>query len=246
MLLPLVAFAATLFAADPASNLADLNARLGAPTPELSEWRFHVGRRGTWSFKTKEIYSVAGLNNEQITGFVDSLMESEGNHHFQFRRCYQGEGARRVFEASGKNRDVFRLASELNQVLGEGACTYFCWDNSSLELRFAPREQRPASGDGSQTLGEMAASLILRIAVTAAVNTAAIDEEMRQKGVTPDDWKAAIDKFQMKSTLILTTDGKITADAPAVVSDDGKTLTLDLWKFEHDPPEKWSIRIDGL
>jgi hypothetical protein len=46
--------------------------------------------------------------------------------------------------------------------------------------------------------------------------------------------------------LVTTTDGIITADALAEVSVDGKTLTLDLRKFFKDPPEKWSIRIDGL
>jgi hypothetical protein len=49
-----------------------------------------------------------------------------------------------------------------------------------------------------------------------------------------------------KRQLVLTTDGRITADSPAEVSEDGTTMTLDLSKFLSDPPEKWSIRIDGL
>jgi hypothetical protein len=242
MFLPFMAFAAALFAADPATDFANLHARLGVPTPELFDCRIDVRKRGIWSAKRKEIYHVAGLNEEAMTEFFDSLMESAGKDDFQRRSRHQVDGGHRVIlEASGKRGGVLQLASELNPFLNEGTCTYFCWNNSSLELRLAPRQPRPKSDDGGRTFGEIAASLILKTALTTAIN-----EEMRRKGVTPDDWKAAIDKFEVKSTLTLTTDGKITADAPAEVSDDGKTLTLDLWKFQKDPPETWSIRIDGL
>ena len=71
------------------------------------------------------------------------------------------------------------------------------------------------------------------------------DEELRQKDVTQADLESAICELP-KSQLVLTTDGKITADSPAEVSEDGKTMTLALSTFLSDPPDKWSIRIDGL
>ena len=94
--------------------------------------------------------------------------------------------------------------------------------------------------DEKTTVGEFVAVFALGVVLNAV-----IDREFRQKGVTQAELESAMNELP-KSQLVLTTDGKITADLPAEVSEDGKTMTLDLSKCLSDPPEKWSIRIDGL
>ncbi|MCA9013354.1 MAG: hypothetical protein KDB01_26575 [Planctomycetaceae bacterium] len=97
--------------------------------------------------------------------------------------------------------------------------------------------------DEEKTVGAFVADFALGVFFTAVMH--GVHEELRQKGVTEAEWESSTNEL-LKCQLVLTTDGSITADAPAEVSEDGKTMTLDLSKFLSDPPEKWSIRIDRL
>jgi hypothetical protein len=120
--------------------------------------------------------------------------------------------------------DTLKLASLLVDVFGEDKSDFFRWDRESFELRFSRDDDHLSSRDEKKTVGEFVAGLALNIFLSASIGELQLP----------------------KSQLLLTTDGKITADSPAEVSEDGKTMTLDLSKFRSDPPEKWSIRIDGL
>ncbi len=140
----------------------------------------------------------------------------------------------------GQSDDALKLASLLVHVFEEDKCDFFRWDRESFEWKFLRDDDNPLSHDEKKTVGEFVAGLALGVVLGAV-----IDEEFRQKGVTQAELESAINELP-KSQLVLTTDGSITADAPAEVSEDGKTLTLDLSKFISDPPEKWSMRIDGL
>ena len=156
-----------------------------------------------------------------------------------FSRSGVGEN-RRQFVGKGKSDDALKLASLLVHVFEEDKCDFFRWDRESFEWKFLRDDDNPLSHDEKKTVGEFVAGLALGVVLGAV-----IDEEFRQNGVTQAELESAINELP-KCQLVLTTDGKITADLPAEVSEDNKTMTLDLSKFLSDPPEKWSIRIDGL
>jgi len=119
-------------------------------------------------------------------------------------------------------------------------CNFLRWDRESFEWKFLRGDHHLSSRDEKKSIGEFATGVAVEF-----IAKAVLDVMLLKKGVT----RAELDSTEMdlvKIQLVLTTDGSITADAPAEVSEDGKTLTLDLSKFLSDPPEKWSIRIDGL
>lgn len=142
-------------------------------------------------------------------------------------------------ESRGKCNDALELASLLVRVFEDDQCDFLKWDRESFEWKFS-RDDGESSRDDEKSI----ATLGVEIALNGILG-AAFEAEMRKNGVTGAEL-AALAKDLPQSQLVLTTDGRITADVPAAVSEDGKTLTLDLSKFRSEPPQEWSIRIDGL
>ncbi len=232
--------AASVFAADQDAGPKDIYARLGEPKIEKWDYQIHVGKEGKWTAHLTGAYSIEGVTPEDLNDFEEWLTEEAtdcGARSFRFSGV--GEN-RRQFVGKGKSDDALKLASLLVHVFEEDKCDFFRWDRESFEWKFLRDDDNPFSHDEKNTVGEFVAGLALGVVLGAV-----IDEEFRHKGVTQAELESARNELP-KSQLVLTTDGKITADSPAEVSEDGKTMTLDLSKVLSDPPEKWSIRIDGL
>ena len=240
MFVILVTIAASVFAADQDAGSGDIYARLGVPKMETWDYRIHVGAEGKWTTHLTQAYSIEGVTSEDLNNFEEMLIEEAQDCGAQSISCSGVGENRRQFVGNGKCDDALELASLLVHVFEEEKCDFFRWDRESFEWKFLRDDDNPLSHDEKKTVGEFVAGLALGVVLGAV-----IDEEFRQKGVTQAELESAINELP-KCQLVLTTDGKITADLPAEVSEDGKTLTLDLSKFLSDPPEKWSIRIDGL
>ena len=236
--------AATMFATDPDGDTTDIYARLGEPKLETCDYRIHVGEDGQWTTHSTQTYSIEGVTSETSNAFEKMLIEEatdRGAH--SIRRSDVGRNRRKCV-SKGKGDDTLKLASVLVNVFEDDKCDFIQWDRESFEWKFIRNAGHSSQREEKKTVGEFAFGLALDI-VLATVFDAAIDEELRQKGVTQAELESAINELP-KIQLVLTTDGKITADPPAEVSEDGKTMTLDLSKFLIDPPEKWTILIDGL
>jgi hypothetical protein len=229
--------AASVFAAGQEADSRDVCARLGVPKFETWEYRIHLGKHGKWTTQLTQVYSVEGFTTEDADAVKEMLLEEAVEWGQSVR--WSGLGKNRYqCESKSKGDDVLELTSLLVDVFEEDKCDFLRWDGESFEWKFLRDDDHPSSRDEKKTVGEFVTGLAFGIFLGAV-----IDEELRQKGVT----QAELESVELiKSQLVLTTDGKITADTPAEVSEDGKTLTLDLSKFLSDPPEKWSIRIDGL
>ena len=237
-----VVIAASVFAADEDAGPKDIYARLGVPKMETCDYRIHVGKDAKWTIHLMQAYSIEGVTSEDLNDFEEMLIEEAtdcGAHSFS--RGGVGEN-RRQCSSKGESDDSLKLASLLVHVFEKDKCDFLRWDRDSFEWKFLRADNQPSSVDEKKTVGESVIGLAVSIFLAATID---IDEELRQKGVTQAELESAMIELP-KSQLVLTTDGKITADTPAEVSEDGKTLTLDLSKFLSDPPEKWSIRIDGL
>ena len=232
--------AATVFATDPDGDTTDIYARLGWPKMETCDYRIHVGEDGQWTTHSTQTYSIEGVTSETSNAFEEMLSEEATDRGAQsFRRTEVGKN-RWQCESKGKSDDALKLASLLGHVFEEDKCDFIRWDHESFEWKFLRNDDQQSSPVEKKTFGEFVAGVAFN-----SILTAVIGNELRQKGVTQADWESAINELP-KIQLVLTTDGKITADSPAEVSEDGKTMALDLSKFLSDPPEKWTFLIDGL
>lgn len=232
-------FAAPIFDGDEDSGPDDIYVRLGWPKMEEWEYRIHVGKEGEWTAQMTQVYSIAGVTTEDANAFREMLYDQARDCRMPSISwsCEVREN-RCQCESEGKSDDALELASLLVRVFQDDKCNFLRWDRESFEWRFLRDSDHLSSGDEKKTAGEFFTDVAVNVIVGAVMN-----EELRKKGVTQAELES-LETF--KCQLLLTTDGKITADAPAEVSEDGKTLTLDLSKFVSDPPEQWSIRIDGL
>lgn len=239
MFVLIATIAASVFAADTDAGPKDIYARLGVPKMETCDYRIHVGEDGKWTTHLTQTYSIEGVASEDLNDFAEMIEQATESWAQSFSRSEVGKN-RRQCESKGKSDDSLKLASQLVNVFEKDRCDFLRWDRESFEWKFLREDDHPSSRDEKKTVGEFVAGAAFNIFLTVVIN-----EELRQKDVTQADLESAIYELP-KSKLVLTTDGKITADSPAEVSEDGKTMTLDLSKFLSDPPEKWSIRIDGL
>jgi hypothetical protein len=229
-----------VFAADQDAGPKGIYARLEMPKIEKWDYQIHVGKKGNWTAHLTGSYSIEDVTREDLNDFEKMLTEEATNCGAQsFTFSGVGEN-RRQFVGKGKSDDALKLASLLGHVLEDDKCDFLRWDRESFEWRFLRDNDDALSHDEKKTVGEHVAGLALGVVLDAV-----IDEELRRKGVTQAEFESAMNELP-KSQLVLTTDGKITADSPAEVSEDGKKLTLDLSKFLSSPPDDWSIRIDGL
>ena len=244
MFMLIAIIAATIMATDPDGDTKDLYVRLGEPKMETCEYRIHVGNDGQWTSHLTRIYSIEGVTSEDAKDFEQMLIEqATGSGAHSFMGSNVGKN-RRQCVSKGKGDDTLKLASLLVNVFEDDKCDFFRWDSESFEWKFIRHDGHSPPREEKKTFGEFASGLALDI-VFSTVLDAAFDEELLQKGVKPSELESLLAEMP-KYQLVLTTDGKITADSPAEVNEDGKTMTLDLSKFLSDPPEKWSIRIDGL
>lgn len=235
-----------LFAAAPDAAPSNIFARLGLPKMETSDFRIHVTEAGRWSIQHSQVYCIDGLEKSEVDSFVSEMMSAPVDlFKVSSRRSYGIANNRRQFDAKGEFDDVFVLPSLLAGVLQRKNREYFRWDSKSVELTVSDRDLRPASNTQKKTLGEVAADVAFEVIISAALHDG-LHDELKKYNLTPAELEAAMTTYEPNSQLILTTDGRITADAPAEISEDGKTLIIDLRKFIADPPETWSIRIDGL
>ncbi len=239
MFVLIATIAASVFAADTDAGPKDIYARLGVPKMETCDYRIHVGEDGKWTTHLTQTYSIEGVASEDLNDFEEMIEQATESWTQSFSRSEVGKN-RRQCESKGKSDDSLKLASQLVNVFEKDRCDFLRWDRESFEWKFLREDDHPSSRDEKKTVGEFVAGAAFNIYLTVVIN-----EELRQKDVTQADLESAIYELP-KGQLVLTTDGKITADSPAEVSEDGKTMTLDLSKFLSDPPEKWSIRIDGL
>ena len=235
--------AASVFAADQDAGPRDIYARLGVPKIEKWDYRIHVGKEGKWTAQMTQAYSIEGMTSEDLSDFEEVSIEEAQDCGAQSISCSGVGETRRQCVCKGKSDDSLKLASLLVHVFEEDKCDFFRWDRESFEWKFLRDDDHPISHDEEKTVGAFVADFALGVFLTAVMH--GVYEECRQKGVTEAEWESATNEL-LKCQLVLTTHGKITADSPAEVSEDGKTLTLDLSKFLSDPPEKWSIQIDGL
>lgn len=219
----------------------DIYARLGVPRMERCDYKIHVGEGGTWKTHSMKSYSIEGVGSEDLIDFEEMLIKEATDYYgAQAYSCSAVGENRRQCTSKGRNDDVLNLASLLVHIFEENECDFFRWDRQSFEWKYVRDDDSPVLRDEKKTVGEFVAVLALNIFLTAV-----IEREFRHKGVTLAKLESTAVELP-KSQLVLTTDGRITADLPAEVSDDGKTMTLDLSRFLSDPPEVWSIRIDGL
>lgn len=237
-----VMIAAVVFTADEDANPKDVYARLGVPKIEKWDYRIHVRKEGQWTVQISQAYGIEGMTEEGIDALKEMWFDEVKNSRMtsMSNSCSICDN-RCECESRGKCNDALELASLLARVFEDDKCDFLKWDRESFEWRFT-------RDDGSSLEEEKStAKLVAEVAVKAILRAALedFDESIRNKGVTEAEL-ASLAKDLPKSQLVLTTDGRITADAPAEVSEDGKTLTLDLSKFLSDPPQEWSIRIDGL
>ena len=231
---------AALFAADPDTDPGDIYARLGCPKMESCEYRIHVGEDGRWTIHVIQTAGIKGVSSEDLDDFSKTLVEEAAEIGIQGSTHIEVRDHRLRFESRGKSNDPLNLALLLVHVCGDDRCDFLRWDREAFEWKYLRANDRSSSQSEHKTLSESAFSLALGIFLTAV-----LDDELRKKGVTQAELESAAHEL-MKCRLVLTTDGKITADLPAEVSDDGKKMTLDLSKFVSDPPEQWSLRIVGL
>jgi hypothetical protein len=122
-------------------------------------------------------------------------------------------------------------------------CSSFSWNKSSLQLSFDSADA-PSAAPAVHNPLLAAASFVMFSAVILQAD-AELTRELNGRNISRKQFNQALREIKWEPRLILTTDGKITADAPAEVSEDGRTMTLDLNEFQANPPAKWSIRIDG-
>lgn len=232
--------AATVFAADPDASTSDIYARLGMPKLEKCDYRIHVGKGGKWTIRITQLYGVKGVTAEDLNDFDEDLIDEATDIGARsFSRSGAGEN-RRQCVSKGRSEDLLKLASLLTDVFAKRKCDFCRLDRESFEWRFLREEDNRSSGNEKKTVGELVAGMALDFFLTAA-----IEHEFSKKGVTQAEMESLMQEAIM-CQLVVTTDGKITADSPAKVSENGKTMTLDLTKFLSAPREKWSIRIDGL
>ena len=232
--------AASVFAADEDAGPKDIYARLGVPKIEKCDFRIHVGKEGKWTAQMTQVYSIEGFTTEDANAYKEKLFEDPWDFRLTSISWSEIPENRCQCENKGESDDALELASLLVRVFEDDKCNFLRWDRESFEWKFLRGDHQVSSRDEKKSIGEFATGVALEFIVNAA-----LDVRLLKKGVT----RAELDSTEMdsvKSQLVLTTDGSITADAPAEVSEDGKTLTLDVSKFRSDPPEKWSIRIDGL
>lgn len=243
-----------IFSAEPQVDLAKLQAEMGIPQTELEEYRVHVARRGKWSIRHKSIYNFKGMDRDVVEEFKKGLMECAKSQRAEYnsRYAHSLDHDRWQFDATGKSKNMIDLASLLADYAGGEHCDYVCCDKKSLELRFdfskAKSDEQQVANDwpwSGERPEHVVYNALAQIVIDLVIDAAA-KEALRIQNISEESLEKAIDELQVDWRLILTTDGKITADAPAEVSEDGKTLTLDLWKFMNDPPQKWSLRIDGF
>ncbi len=244
MFMLIAIIAAKLIATDPDGDTNDIYTRLGCPKMEICDYRIHLGKGGEWTTHLTQIYSIDGVTSEDAKDFEQTLIAqaTESGAH-SFSRSNIGKN-RRQCVSKGKGDDTLKLASLLVNVFEDDKCDFFRWDSESFEWKFICNDGHSPPPEEKKTFGEFASGVALDI-IFSTVLVAAFEDELVQKGVKRSELESLLAEMP-KYQLVLTTDGKITADSPAEVSEDGKTMTLDLSKFLTDPPEKWSIRIDGL
>lgn len=242
MFLFIATITVAVLAADPGAATRDIFARLGMPKEETHEYRIHVGRDGAWTTHLTQTYSIKGVSADELHDFEEMLIEeSRRDGRAQSFLCSGVSENRRQCVSKGKSDDALKLASLLVHVFYDDKCDFFRWDGETFEWKFLRDDDHSSLRDEKKTVGELVAGMVIGTLLEAA-----IIDELKQKNVTKAEFEAAVAQEFVKMQLVMTTDGKITADLPAKVSEDGKTMTLDLTMFFLDPPKKWSIRIDGL
>ena len=232
--------AASVFAANQDAGPRDIYARLGLPKIEKCDFRIHVGKEGEWTASMTQLYSIEGFTTEDANAYKERLLEDPWDFRLPSISWSKIRENRCQWENKGESDDALELASLLVRVFEVDKCNFLRWDRESFEWKFLRSDHQLSSRDEKKPIGEFASSVALEFILEAV-----LDVMLLKKGVT----RAELDSTEMdlpKIQLVLTTDGSINADAPAEVSEEGKKLTLDLSKFLSDPPEKWSIRIDGL
>lgn len=232
--------AASVFAVVQNADSMDIYARLGVPKMETCDYRIHVEKDGKWMIHLTQAYSIEGVTSEDLHDFEELLITEAKGCGAQSFTCSAMSENRRQCVCKGRSNDLLKLASLLVHVFEEGKCDFFRLYDESFDWKFLRDDKHSSSPDEKKAVSEFVTGL----AVGSFLGMV-IDEEFRRRGVTQAELESSMDEL-VKSRLVLTTDGKITADLPAEVSDDGKTMALNLSKFLSGPPEKWSIRIDRL
>lgn len=242
-----VMIAAVVFIADEDANPKDVYARLGVPKIEKWDYRIHVRKEGQWTVQISQAYGIEGMTEEGIDALKEMSFDEVKDSRMTSMSdsCWISEN-RCECKSSGKCNDALELASLLVRVFEDDKCDFLKWDCKSFEWKFS-RDDGESSRDDEKSFATLGAEVAVKAILSAAFEDldAAFEETISKNGMTKAEL-ASLAKDLPKSQLVLTTDGRITADAPAEVSEDGKTLTLDLSKFRSDPPQEWSIRIDGL
>ncbi len=240
MLLFMTIVAFSLIAADEDGNSKDAFVRLGVPKIEKLDYRIHVGKEGKWTAQIAQEYNTEGVVSEDLGAFRDSLFEQaeEAGMTTASWSC-DVRNLRCQFESKCESGDVLKLASLFVLIFEDDKCNFLHWDRDSFEWSYIRDEKIPLRKEEGSFARSLADESLNFITQSAFV------EILRQKGLRVAELESK-PMHQPEIQLVLTTDGRIVAGASAEVSEDRKTLKLDLFPFLNAPPEKWSIRIEGL
>lgn len=192
--------AASVFAADQDAGPKDIYARLGVPKIEKCDFRIHVGKEGKWTAQMTQVYSIEGFTTEDANAYKETLFEDPWDFRLTSISWSEIGENRCQCEYKGESDDALELASLLVRVFEDDKCNFLRWDRESFEWKFLRGDHHVSSSVALES-----------------ILTAALDVMLLQKGVT----RAELDSTEMdlvKWQLVLTTDGSITADAPAEVS----------------------------
>lgn len=229
------------------------------PKYEVLDYNIHVARGGIWTADVEIVIDFEDrdqdacqkylhdelkeqqshvTNRLKATGFFSGHSSLDGKPDANGKMRYQWHG-----KYESKSDDMLLLASLLKE-MSFLSRPEFRWDQSTFELKssktvpVASKDARPMSLVSYVSTAVVFAHYLPKIAKGLGDLANARDDIINGRG-----------RFEglPRRRLILTTDGTITSNSPANVSEDGKSLTLELWKsFWSNDAHDWFIRIDDL
>lgn len=251
MFTTMMAIAMSFFGADPQSHESVNFLQIPYPRLESIEQRIHVAKSGKWTFQSKVICQFQGVEPIKAAGFVERV-----NSQFfsgPLERFIRNQDIKSLGDARWQSMietecsSMLLLALMLNENTIGMNDESFSWNQTTFKLK--TRQANEILPPQQNKTDEENDGFLLFGALNSTTFARAI-RELRELAPLFEKDDVGEDRLLVLHKLTLTTDGKITADAPAEISPDGMTMVIDYTDnknfFAMMKRETWSLRIDDL